>query len=263
VGAVQQGSGATTISLPTAFVGTNHDPAPPRGLKCKTALFQPVPKILRNTLSGSSLNLLKHLTKKTKNMTNMASLHSTLSNVLTSGKVLLPESEEYKSSNSTYFTAWANDTKPSHIVTPNSVQEVSELVKALNPLLGNGELQMAVRGGGHTPSGSGNIENGVTLNLQGLKGISLNEDKGVVTLGVGETWTSVYSELEKYGLTTAGGRVGRVGVPGFVLGGKVINIFVKVKLLTYAKVVFLSIQLVEDFPAIPWSTGKWFLHPAR
>jgi hypothetical protein len=37
---------------------------------------------------------------------------------------------------------------------------------------------------------------------------------------VGETWTTVYKELEKYGLTTVGGRVGRVGVTGFVLGGR-------------------------------------------
>jgi len=125
----------------------------------------------------------------------MTSVHSILSKILTSEKVLLPESEEYKSSNSTYFTAWVNETKPSYIAAPTSVLEVSELLKALSPLLLKRELQIAIRGGGHTPSGSSNIENGVTLNVQGFKGISLNDDKSIVTLGVGETWNSVYREL--------------------------------------------------------------------
>ena len=61
----------------------------------------------------------------------MTSVHSILSKILTSEKVLLPESEEYKSSNSTYFTAWVNETKPSYIAAPTSVLEVSELLKAL------------------------------------------------------------------------------------------------------------------------------------
>jgi FAD/FMN-containing dehydrogenase len=39
---------------------------------------------------------------------------------------------------------------------------------------------------------------------------------------VGETWSSVYDELEKDGVTAAGGRVGRVGVGGLILGGEII-----------------------------------------
>jgi FAD/FMN-containing dehydrogenase len=52
-----------------------------------------------------------------------------------------------------------------------------------------------------------------------VKGISLAENKESVTIGVGETWGSVYTELEKHSLTAPGGRVGRVGVGGLVLGG--------------------------------------------
>jgi FAD/FMN-containing dehydrogenase len=55
--------------------------------------------------------------------------------------------------------------------------------------------------------------------MRGLKGIALSEDSQSVTVSVGETWTTLYEELEKHGLTTAGGRVGRVGVGGLVLGG--------------------------------------------
>lgn len=56
--------------------------------------------------------------------------------------------------------------------------------------------------------------------MRGLKGIYLADDKSHVTISVGETWGSVYEELEKHGLTAPGGRVGRVGVGGLVLGGE-------------------------------------------
>jgi hypothetical protein len=60
----------------------------------------------------------------------------------------------------------------------------------------------------------------MTIASQGLKGIQLAENKDYVTIGVGETWGSVYRELEKHNLTAPGGRVGRVGVPGLILGGE-------------------------------------------
>ncbi|KAF1957642.1 FAD-binding domain-containing protein [Byssothecium circinans] len=135
-------------------------------------------------------------------------------------KLLTPGNEEYDKSNNSYFTVFASSIKPSFIVQPTSVDEVSGLLRSLHPLLVNDEAKLAVKGTGHTPfAGSANIENGVTVDLQRLKGITLNEDKSAVTIRTGETWESVYAELEKYGVTAAGGRVGRVGVGGLVLGG--------------------------------------------
>ncbi|ESZ95415.1 hypothetical protein SBOR_4210 [Sclerotinia borealis F-4128] len=138
----------------------------------------------------------------------------------TTGKLLLPDSEDYKIINGSYFTAFGNEIKPSYIAKPTNVEDFSKLIKILRPLLIRGDCQIAVRGGGHTPYGSSaNIEGGVTVDTRGLKGITLSEDKSIVEIAAGETWTTVYKELEKHGLSTAGGRVGRVGVTGFVLGG--------------------------------------------
>jgi FAD/FMN-containing dehydrogenase len=150
--------------------------------------------------------------------------NSMLQNVLTQaldGNVLLPGSEEYEKSNGSYFTAFENEIKPSYIAKPANTKQVSGLVTALHPLLVRGECQLAIRGAGHTPfGGSANIKDGITVDLRGLKGVTLSEDKTTVEIGAGENWLSVYTELEKHGLTTAGGRVGRVGVSGLVLGGK-------------------------------------------
>ncbi|PVI01875.1 FAD-binding domain-containing protein [Periconia macrospinosa] len=134
--------------------------------------------------------------------------------------VALPGSERYEESNSAYFTQFEIGIKPAAIVQPTTVQEVSALVKKLHSKLVKQETYLAVKGTGHTPfAGSANIADGVTVELRGLKGVNIAEDNSHATIGVGETWGSVYDELEKHNLTAAGGRVGRVGVGGLVLGG--------------------------------------------
>ncbi|KAK6223276.1 hypothetical protein LQW54_000393 [Pestalotiopsis sp. IQ-011] len=131
-----------------------------------------------------------------------------------------PGSEEYDQSNSSYFSAFENELKPSYIARPSSAESVQNLIKALGPHVSSGEIQAAVRGGGHTPfAGSANIDGGVTIDLRALKGVALSDDKSTVTISAGETWMSVYQQLEKHGLTVPGGRVGRIGVSGFLLGG--------------------------------------------
>ena len=196
-------------------------------------------------------------------MSNVADI---LKNVLPE-KVLAPGREEYATSNGSYFTAFENEIRPAYIVQPASVQDVSKFVQELHPLLVTGDLLLAVRGGGHTPfEGSANIKDGVTIDMRGLKGVTLSEDKSIVTIGVGEDWTSVYRELEKHGLTTAGGRVGRVGVTGLVLGGNSFSFrhpFFHHRLIDRLQVVSPSTPLVADSPAILSWTGKWFSRPAK
>ncbi|KAI1346050.1 hypothetical protein F5Y01DRAFT_322163 [Xylaria sp. FL0043] len=142
-----------------------------------------------------------------------------LTNTLGSA-IFLPGSEEYEQANGSYFSAFENELKPWCIATPKDVTQVQDLVATIRPHMLSGLCQVAIRGAGHTPfAGSANINRGVTIDMRRLKGITLNEDRSIVEIGVGETWTTVYTELEKQGLTTPGGRVGRVGVAGFILGG--------------------------------------------
>ncbi|ROT37823.1 FAD-binding domain-containing protein [Sodiomyces alkalinus F11] len=148
-----------------------------------------------------------------------AQISSVLTTVL-GDSVLRPGSEEYDKSNGSYFSAFENEIKPAFIAKPSSPEQVQDLIKALRPHLLSGGCQVAIRGTGHTPiASSANVQNGVTVDTRGLKGITLNGDKSIVELGVGETWATAYTELEKHGLTVAGGRVGRIGVGGLILGG--------------------------------------------
>ncbi|KJZ76358.1 hypothetical protein HIM_04087 [Hirsutella minnesotensis 3608] len=136
--------------------------------------------------------------------------------------LLQPDSEQYERDNGSYFSAFENELRPSHIAKPTSVEQIECLLKALRPYLLDETCRIAIRGQGHTPfAGSANItgEGSVTIDMRGLKGIALNPDNTTVEIAAGETWESVYAELEKHGLTTPGGRVGRIGVAGFILGG--------------------------------------------
>ncbi|KAF2203934.1 FAD-binding domain-containing protein [Delitschia confertaspora ATCC 74209] len=132
------------------------------------------------------------------------------------GKVFPRGSPEYIESTSSYFTAFGNKLSPVCIVQPSSSKDVSKLIKHFRA----SGTKFAVRGGGHTPwGGAANIQDGITVDMRNILGVSLSQDKKIVSIGTGEHWGSVYKVLESKKLATVGGRVSKVGVTGLVLGG--------------------------------------------
>ncbi|KAJ3579982.1 hypothetical protein NPX13_g575 [Xylaria arbuscula] len=131
-------------------------------------------------------------------------------------KVSLPGSETYNATLSSYFTPQVITTPPLCIVSPTTTGEVSAIVVSLTA----GSCNFAVRSAGHaTVPDASNAPGGVTVNLQALNSMELNEDNSVLNTGVGATWDMVYAKLDPLGLSVAGGRVGGVGVSGLTLGG--------------------------------------------
>lgn len=90
-------------------------------------------------------------------------------------------------------------------------------MKALAFVIDNANV--AIKGGGHTAwAGAANVENGALLSMRKFRGVSVNEQTGIVSIGAGERWEEVYSALEHQGLAVTGGRVAKVGVGGLILG---------------------------------------------
>lgn len=106
---------------------------------------------------------------------------------------------------------------PKCIFVPQNPLEVSVFVLAT--VLFNGDF--AIRGGGHMPiPGYSNIDgSGILLATSKLTTLSLSSDKKVLSVGPGRRWNEVADYLTPHGLIAVGGRVGVVGVPGFLLGG--------------------------------------------
>jgi hypothetical protein len=72
----------------------------------------------------------------------------------------------------------------------------------------------------HNPiKGSSNIQSGVTIDLSKLTELDVSKDQSYISIGPGNRWEDVYSELDSMGLGTSGGRDASVGVGGLVTGG--------------------------------------------
>lgn len=139
-----------------------------------------------------------------------AQITTALTDALSESAILRPGSAKYERNNGSYFSAFENEIKPSFIAKPTTVKQVQDLILALRPYFSDGSCQVAVRGTGNTPfAGSANIQNSVTIDTRGLKGLNIADD--VFDVGAGKTWETAYMELEKHGLTTASGRVDRQG----------------------------------------------------
>ncbi|KAH7061501.1 hypothetical protein B0J12DRAFT_536060, partial [Macrophomina phaseolina] len=106
---------------------------------------------------------------------------------------------------------------PACIFAPSSAEEISSAIKTLSQL----QVPFAMRGGGHMPIGtSNNIDSsGVLISSSNLKQLQIGPGQETVTVGPGNVWAYVYKYLEPYGKVVVGGRLGPIGVPGFVFGG--------------------------------------------
>jgi FAD/FMN-containing dehydrogenase len=127
------------------------------------------------------------------------------------------------SNNSSYdadntdFWSQASALGPACIFAPSVPEDLGEAVKVLTAL----RSPFAMRGGGHMPIGEFNSINssGVLLSSSYFKRLEMAADGESVHVGPGNHWADVYEFLEPYGKVVVGGRLGIVGIPGFVTGG--------------------------------------------
>ncbi|KAI5924816.1 hypothetical protein F4810DRAFT_700572 [Camillea tinctor] len=134
-------------------------------------------------------------------------------------RILFPTDPGYEPQIQTWY-AENSRVRPYCLILPQSTAEVSTALTALvNANDGAGDWHIAVRSGGHSTIGSNNIENGVTIDLSYMNSSSYDEATNLAKIQPGGRWRNVYADLEKYGVTAAGGRDGDVGVGGFLLGG--------------------------------------------
>jgi hypothetical protein len=105
---------------------------------------------------------------------------------------------------------------PTCIVRPKAPEDVAAVVRLLRK---NRGAKFAVKGGGHNANiGFNNVEDGVTIDMQSLQ--KVEHFGNVAQVGAGALWQNVYDVVEKRNHTVLGGRIGVVGVAGFLTGGE-------------------------------------------
>jgi FAD/FMN-containing dehydrogenase len=110
-----------------------------------------------------------------------------------------------------------NGRRPAVIVQPMGAADVQDAVRFARA----NNLQLAVRGGGHSSSGAGTIEGGMLIDLSLLRGVHVDVENRVAVVGGGTLLGEFDRECQAHGLVAPSGAVSHTGVAGLTLYGGV------------------------------------------
>src|SRR6516164_6676986 len=97
---------------------------------------------------------------------------------------------------------------------------VADVIAAVNFAREN-ELLVAVRGGGHNVSGRALCDDGIVIDLSGMKGIHVNAKNRAARVQGGATLGDLDRETHVFGLAVPAGIMSKTGIAGLTLGGGV------------------------------------------
>ena len=80
-------------------------------------------------------------------------------------------------------------------------------------------LELAIRGGGHSAPGFGTVDDGMVIDLGGMKTVRVDPKARTARAGGGATWGDFNTATHAFGLATTGGIISTTGIAGLTLGG--------------------------------------------
>jgi len=98
--------------------------------------------------------------------------------------------------------------------------DVADVINSVNFGREN-NLLVAVRGGGHNGGGLGICDDGLVIDLSGIKFIRVDTSNNTVRVGGGNLWGEVDHATHPFGLAVPAGIISSTGVGGLTLGGGV------------------------------------------
>jgi len=129
------------------------------------------------------------------------------------GHVITPDASDYESSRLVENRAF--DRHPALIV---RCARSSDVVRALD--FGQKQkLPLAVRAGGHSAGGFGVCDDGVVIDLSGMKRVEVDAGKSVARAEAGCLGGDLNKATQRFGLATTLGACPTVGIAGLTLGG--------------------------------------------
>jgi FAD/FMN-containing dehydrogenase len=107
------------------------------------------------------------------------------------------------------------DRRPAIIVQCAAVADVQAAVTFAR----EHHLLVSVRCAGHNVTGNAVCDDGIVIDLRGMKSIRVDAVAGTVRVDGGVTWGEINDALQEHGLAATGGFVSVTGVGGLTLGG--------------------------------------------
>ncbi|KAH7025769.1 FAD binding domain-containing protein [Microdochium trichocladiopsis] len=123
---------------------------------------------------------------------------------------------DYTREQTEYWSTASGALKPKCILTPQNADEVAAIVSILRE---NNET-FAIKSGGHNPNNYfASVDGGPLISTKKLNEVVFDRATETVRIGPGNRWDEVSGALDGSGYTVVGGRIGNVGVGGYLLGG--------------------------------------------
>jgi FAD/FMN-containing dehydrogenase len=147
----------------------------------------------------------------------MATSTSTIDALRTTldGRVIGPSDDDYDSAREVFYGGI--DKRPAAIARVASDEDIRRVVDVAR----DGELELAIRSGGHSLSGTCSSEGGIVLDLRDMKRLRIDASARTAGAEAGLTAAEYTVAAGAEGLATGFGDTGSVGISGITLGGGV------------------------------------------
>jgi FAD/FMN-containing dehydrogenase len=130
-----------------------------------------------------------------------------------SGRLIRPGDADYDDARAVWNGA--HDRRPAMIVRCAGVADVMCAVDFAR----SEDLDVAVRGGGHSIPGFSTCDGGIVIDLSAMRAVKVDPVGRTAIAQGGCTWADFDHETQAFGLATTGGLVSSTGIAGFTLGG--------------------------------------------
>ena len=128
------------------------------------------------------------------------------------GQVMYPGEDGYEDARRVFNGMI--DRRPALIARCTDARDVVAAVT----LARNEGLPLTVYGGGHSVTGAAVCDDGLCVDLRGMKRIDIDVDAATVRAEAGLTWGELDAATQEHGLAVTGGRVSTTGIGGLALG---------------------------------------------
>ena len=129
------------------------------------------------------------------------------------GNLVRPGDREYDESRAVYNAMI--DRRPALIAQCADVADVMACVAFARE---NG-LALSIRGGGHNAGGLGVCDDGLVIDMAGLRGIRIDQEMRTARVEAGCRWADVDHATHAFGMAVPSGIISSTGVAGLTLGG--------------------------------------------
>ncbi len=129
------------------------------------------------------------------------------------GEVVMPTDAEYDETRKVF-----NAMIDKHPRVFAICKDVADVIAAVNFAREN-HFTLAIRGGGHNGGGLGLCNDGLVIDLSGIKFVQVDTSNNTVKVGGGNIWSEVDQATHAFGLAVPSGIISTTGVGGLTLGG--------------------------------------------